>query len=489
MTNDTTANAPKVFISYSWTSQAYADRVVELAERLRGDGVDVVLDRWHLREGHDKHAFMERSVTDPQISRVLILCDPLYAERADGRAGGVGTEALIISPNVYREAAQEKFVPVLMEKTASGDVRVPTYLDGRIYIDLSDPEREAQGYEQLLRNIFGKPALAPPPLGKRPSFLDDDAPQLRTGFSLKAYKDAVLRSQPVQGGRLEDYLDRLAEAFAEERFSEQANVSDHAALDEWAADSVTRFTAYRNEFLDLIAFISRYGDFSDAGQRLHNFFEKLVAIRFRHVQRRWNWEHETENLGFIARELFLYAVAGLVRAGRFAAVAGLLEPYFVETDRAGPGALRGFDVLDPGGELFDRFRNDRLKLNKISLTATLLQERATHPDIPFEALIEADALLWFRATLPQPGVVEWGWYLRTLIYRNHVDPLPLFARLRVPSFFERAREMLGSSTYEEFVAILAQAVKQRRFSENRLLSHPYSVARLFGVEEELLRTP
>src|SRR4051794_925534 len=88
--------SPKVFLSYSWTSPAYGERVVALAVRLREAGVDVVLDRAHLTGGQDANAFMERSVTDPTITHVLLLCDPRYAEKADGREGGVGTETLIV---------------------------------------------------------------------------------------------------------------------------------------------------------------------------------------------------------------------------------------------------------------------------------------------------------------------------------------------------------------------------------------------------------
>ena len=42
------AATKKVFISYSWAVQ---DRVIELAERLIANGVDVVLDVYDLKEG------------------------------------------------------------------------------------------------------------------------------------------------------------------------------------------------------------------------------------------------------------------------------------------------------------------------------------------------------------------------------------------------------------------------------------------------------
>src|SRR6185295_5935405 len=100
---------PKAFISYSWSSAAHEQWVVELAEKLNSDGVHVLLDKWDLKEGHDKFAFMERMVTDPEVEKVLMICDQLYAEKADGRKGGVGTESQIISPEVYAKVDQEKF--------------------------------------------------------------------------------------------------------------------------------------------------------------------------------------------------------------------------------------------------------------------------------------------------------------------------------------------------------------------------------------------
>ena len=60
---------PKIFISYAWGS---GDLVLELAQRLASHGVDVVVDKWDLKEGQDKYAFMERCVNDPEITKVLL---------------------------------------------------------------------------------------------------------------------------------------------------------------------------------------------------------------------------------------------------------------------------------------------------------------------------------------------------------------------------------------------------------------------------------
>ena len=51
---------PIVFISYAWSGDDHMDWIINLASRLKSDGVEVVLDRWKLKTGDDKYAFMER---------------------------------------------------------------------------------------------------------------------------------------------------------------------------------------------------------------------------------------------------------------------------------------------------------------------------------------------------------------------------------------------------------------------------------------------
>jgi len=95
------AETPKIFISYCWTNPNHEDWVINLAERLVSDGVDVVIDKWDLKEGQDKFNFMETMVKSNDIQKVLIILDKKYSEKAEQRTGGVGTEAQIISPKIY----------------------------------------------------------------------------------------------------------------------------------------------------------------------------------------------------------------------------------------------------------------------------------------------------------------------------------------------------------------------------------------------------
>lgn len=150
--NKTSEYNKTVFISYSWVPDSNKEWVRGLAKRLEQDGVSVVIDYKDLKLGHDKYAFMERIVADKTIDKVLIICNKSYKGKSDGRKGGVGDESAIITPQVYGNAKQEKFIPVVNEHDENGHPYLPNYLASRMYADLTDFEK---GYKELLDNILG----------------------------------------------------------------------------------------------------------------------------------------------------------------------------------------------------------------------------------------------------------------------------------------------------------------------------------------------
>jgi len=162
---------PKVFISYSWSSEEHQSRIKSWAEQLIADGVNVILDIFDLKEGHDKYAFMELMVTDPSVTHVLVFSDKQYSEKANARRAGVGTESQIISKNVYEKVDQSKFIPIVCELSDDGKAYLPTFLQSRIWIDFSSPESANKNWEQLIRLLYGKPQHEKPQLGKPPRYI------------------------------------------------------------------------------------------------------------------------------------------------------------------------------------------------------------------------------------------------------------------------------------------------------------------------------
>jgi hypothetical protein len=430
---------PKVFLSYAWGDEEYDERVLRFAEDLRASGIDVVFDKWHLEEGHDAYDFMEATVKDPSVTHVLVLCEPRYAKKADERRGGVGAETLIISPQVYRDAKQVKFIPVIMERNDDGTVAVPTYMDGRKYIDLSDAGTEGAGYDRLIRRLWGRPELVPPPLGEMPSYLDDSRAAMLTGRTLDQYKDAVRRGRAQTAGLLSDYLGRLLDAYRAEQIG--PGVTDHAGLKAARDASIDRFQRYRDEFADAMRFLAEHAEDGPAIERVHRFFEEVACVRFAAKHATFGWELANENLAFLSRELLLYAVSPLLDVQRFAALDTMLRPLLVSTDRNSGGVLRSVVVFDPGFP-FMRQNSDPFT----DPVAARLAARATLPRVPKERLRDAELYLTLRSYLhPEPDGLYGRMLWNPLGARSdwNVDGTALWARLKDPGYRGRFAVALG----------------------------------------------
>ena len=188
---------PKVFISYSWSSQTHQELIKQWAERLIADGIEVILDLYDLKEGHDKYAFMERMVTDPSVTHVLVICDKKYTEKADTRKAGVGTESQIISSEVYGKVKQSKFIPIISEINSDDKPYLPIFLKTRMWINFSSPEAENENWEQLVRLLYGKPQHVKPKKGKAPTYITSDTPVPTSEASAKfnTLKQAILKDK------------------------------------------------------------------------------------------------------------------------------------------------------------------------------------------------------------------------------------------------------------------------------------------------------
>ena len=155
---------PKAFVSYSWDDDNHKKWVAQLATRLRHDGVEVILDQWHLIPGDQLPEFMEREIRDNDY--VLIICTSNYKFKSDKRSGGVGYEGDIMTAEVFSKGNDRKFIPILA--SGSWEDASPSWLQGKYYIDLSSASTFERGYEDLITTILGiRPQV--PLLGKKPN--------------------------------------------------------------------------------------------------------------------------------------------------------------------------------------------------------------------------------------------------------------------------------------------------------------------------------
>ena len=252
---------PKAFISYSWSSDKLVD---DLAQRLVYDGVDVVYDKWDLKEGQDKYAFMERCVNDSEITKVLIFCDKAYAQKANDRTGGVGDETVIISSEIYGNTQQEKFIPIIVQKDENGEPYVPTYIKTRIYIDLSDEDKFEQEYEKLLRNIYDRPQYVKPKLGQKPEWLDE---QPTDYFQLK---DLI---RQIKGSTTESKQKHCINRFKDAYIECLKGFFEQGATPKRIFEIFLSTKPARDYFLDFVEAISETSQ--DYAELLADYFEKM----------------------------------------------------------------------------------------------------------------------------------------------------------------------------------------------------------------------
>ena len=150
--------SPKAFVSYSWDDEGHKEWVADLATKLRGDGVDVTLDQWNMVPGDQLTSFMEKEIRDNDY--VLIICTPNYRMKSDQRKGGVGYEGDIMTAEVLTKGNHRKFIPVFAR--GSWDESAPSWLKGKVYVDLSTEEKLEVNYSDLTATLHGTRPAAPP---------------------------------------------------------------------------------------------------------------------------------------------------------------------------------------------------------------------------------------------------------------------------------------------------------------------------------------
>lgn len=171
-----------VFISYSWDSEIHKTWARQLAERLIANGVQTFLDQWDVTFGESLTQFMDEKL--PASDFVLCICTPAYAQKAVARQGGVGYEAQIISARIAAQIPRSKIVPIVRSGSfapSDKDCALPSHLQGTLAVDMRDDEAFDLAFENLLRHVYGQPAIKRPLIGPVPSFdaVASDAQPLR----------------------------------------------------------------------------------------------------------------------------------------------------------------------------------------------------------------------------------------------------------------------------------------------------------------------
>lgn len=449
---------PKVFISYSWTNKDHEEWVLDLATRLvEGNGVDVVLDKWDLKEGHDKYAFMESMVTSKEIDKVLIICDSGYKTKADNRIGGVGDETQIITPSLYSDTSQEKFIPIVAERDSEGKDFIPSYIKSRIFIDLSDIESFEENYEMLLRNLYKAPKHKKPALGEMPTYLfEDEVNHYKTRNILKQMRYALDRNP----NRLRVMSSQFQDSFLESLTLLNYEKIEPDQIDDKVKEGIDKSFPLKDDFIEFVTILIEADKISSSD--LIEFFEKMFTYT---RPQRLHFELQFDHIKFLIHEVLLYTFLLLNKFNYYEIMLDMLNAdYDIEVP---PYSGRECDlsIFRFYLETLDN-RNERLGLQKVSLHADLLIERAGKFR---NELINIDILLYYflkaRKTIN-------GWFPITYIFKGE-DSIKLIRNLKSKKHVEDTKHLFNSTSAEEIKDYLKNfglTVKYKHFYSS--VPHP-----------------
>jgi tetratricopeptide (TPR) repeat protein len=154
---------PKVLISYSHDNAAQEQRVLALANRLRSNGVDAILDQYEQFPADGWIQWMNRQIREAKF--ILVICTETYRRRADRQeAPGVGLgatyEAQIIQQILYDSGGgNNRIIPILLDPADSPHIPLELRSYERFSVDTD------AGYELLYRLLTNQPKVEKPVLG------------------------------------------------------------------------------------------------------------------------------------------------------------------------------------------------------------------------------------------------------------------------------------------------------------------------------------
>lgn len=459
-----TTKQPKVFISYSWGDQEHQMKVLALATSLVNDGINVLLDKWELSAGNDMNHFMEKSVTDPTVDKVLLLLDKEYAFKADNRAGGVGTETQIISQQVYDAVEQDKFIPVIFERDSNGEICKPAYLKSRFHYDLSREEDYDREYRNLIRNLYGVATYKKPQQGMRPAWVDEQiaiSPKRMVAYdSLKEYGTEKEKKE-----RLFKFLSAI-----EQRIIDYTNTNN--SMFKCNKDYIEVYESNRGIRKEYLLLLENSVYCKDRMELIGDFLERV-----------YNYLEDNNSAGYelsivFLHELFLYTIAILLKKNCYDDVGYLLgRTYFPSRPSLEKRPGKSYLVFYSGSHhmIFDNAIKEREGKNYYSGTANYW---ITSIDADFctkEDFVAADLVCFNYSVYGNEFIHDWGnwaWFPITYVYDNEYKNyiVRLSKKITSKEKLDKVLRLFNYETSDKFIERCTEvenSIKQGEYRDYR----------------------
>ncbi len=285
---------PKVFISYSHDSETHRQRVLDLSDRLRSDGVDCHIDRYEESPPEGWPRWCDKQVRKADF--VLVACTEIYlrrflGEEETGKGLGVTWEGYIITQELYNaQGRNSKFVPIMFASEDEGFI--PTPLQGASHYQISE------SYDDLYRRLTGQPLISKPPLGtiKPMSSLRMPALQaLKPRESFFAHPaERFSHEETIRSGGEQIYNDLIASNF----------ISHSVGASRTTRELIEELAAHSNKPIPIDSIRATFGEqryprgrgfFGNPGNHLEEILSAYPKVRWWISSRGLNIEEVTPN--------------------------------------------------------------------------------------------------------------------------------------------------------------------------------------------------
>lgn len=470
---------PKIFISYSWNRQKTQDDVIELATRLVHDGVDVVLDKWDLKEGNDKYVFMESCVSDESIDHVLIICDQAYQERADDRKGGVGDETVVISPEVYRNMKQTKFIPLIFERDENDEPFMPVYLKSKKYIDFSNEEEYEKSYEELLRILYATPINKKPKKGSKPAWLgNDEVNHNELTILTKSLKRGATEQYQKYNAICTDFTDSFVSILNEFRFP------DDKFNEEELIKKISSLKPIRDEYFNFLGATLKSEFFS--ANFVTNFFERIYND-VGNVENSGFSKSTFEYYNFLRWESFIGTIAILLHYEKYKEIYKILNyTYFLKEYPFTKSTFshRKFTEFRTYLEMLEVRCQRKFKSRYFSYAAQLLSEREQLPILSKQAFAQTDLLLYQLSTIFFPeeelNYYSQKWFPSMYIYIERID---FWIKLKSQTYCQKIMPLFGAQNISELKNLISRATHDERMRHNMCYQSAPNILSYISLEQ------
>ncbi|WP_155988697.1 hypothetical protein [Paenibacillus massiliensis] len=380
----------------------------------------------------------------------------------------MGTEKLLITPEVMENVEQTKVIPIVSERDEEGKEFLPVFLKSRIYIDLSNELNFEENYEKLVRIIENAPLYRRPPVGKRRVFEDQESINNYRTANIVRQMNNVINSN-LQ--RLKPLSVDFKRAFLEdlEQLKLSDNDFDKNEIDEAIMGKLNSSIPIRDSYIEVVKILSD-NDKIDSDWII-DIFEQMYSFTDFHDSG-YN-DMQNDQFKFLIQELFLYTCTILSKEAKYDVLSELTSTVFLFQLRSNSieGTFTSLVFYLPS---FER-RNDRLNLRKVSFPAHIIMERVNGKFFSKQEILDCDLLLFYLSSLKLKE--EERWFPTTYIYRHYREAVKILFRLKSKRNAERLLSLFGVANINELKKIIESYVHDDNY---RYRNSHYGVPSIFA---------